>query len=85
VSVAVSSGRFLHGGERLFFAPRVVPEKSKQSPLVRGNACRGTVTSVQTKSPQWMTTGNLFFRVSEVAAIMTAVIRSMSSVMRKGK
>jgi hypothetical protein len=37
------------------------------------------------KSPQWMMTGNLFFRVSEVAAIMTAVIRSMSSGMRKGK
>ena len=85
MSVVVSSGRFPHGGERLFFAPRVVPEKSKQFPSVRANVCRGTVTSVQTKSPQLMTTGNQFFRVSEVAAIMTAVIRSMSSVMRKGK
>jgi hypothetical protein len=85
VSVAVSSGRFLHGGGRLFFAPRAVPEKSKQFPSVRGSVCRGTVTSGQTKSPQWMTTGNLFSLVSEVAAIMTAVIRSMLSVMRKGK
>ena len=85
MSVAVSSGRFLRGGGRLFFAPRAVPEKFKQFLPVKASATRGRVTSVQTKSPQWMTTGNQCFRVSEVAAIMTAVIRSMSSVMRKGK
>jgi hypothetical protein len=62
-----------------------VPEKSKQFLPVKASATRGRVTSLQTKSLQLMMTGNLFFRVSEVAAIMTVAIRSMSSVMRKGK
>ena len=85
MSFAVSSGRFLHGGGRLFFAPRVVPEKSKQFLLVKASVTRGRVTTVPTKSPQWMMTGNQCFQVYGHVRKMTAVIRSMSSVMRKGK
>jgi hypothetical protein len=73
------------GEGRLFFAPRVGREKSKQFPSVRGSVCRGTDISGRMRSRRLMMTGNLFSLVSEVAAIMTAVILSMLSDMRKGK
>jgi hypothetical protein len=86
VSVVVISGRSPRGGGRLFFAPRVVPEKFTRShSVVTGSVTRGRDILGLTKSLRWMMMGKQCFRASEVAAIMTVAIRSMLSVMRKGK
>jgi hypothetical protein len=85
VNVAALNGMCLAGGAKLFCALHVVQEKCKQFLSVTANVSRGQDILGLTRSPRLMMTETLCFRVSEVAGIMIAVIRSMLSDMRKGK
>jgi len=85
VSVAVLSGMSILFDVKQLFASRAGQQKCKQFTLLSmGNVFRGRVTSQQTRLRLWMTSGTLFFLVSEVAVILTAVITSTLSDMRRG-
>jgi hypothetical protein len=85
VSVAVMSGVFPRGGERLFSARLVGLEGFRRSRLTRVSVFRGMAGSLRMKRHRWMMMGNLCSLVSEVAAIMTVSMWHTLSDMRKGK
>lgn len=85
MSVVVTGGLFPRGEGRLFSARRVGPVRCKQShSRMTVSVTRGLGISQQMRLHRWMMTGNRFFLVSEVAGIMTAVMFSTLSDMRKG-
>jgi hypothetical protein len=85
VNVAALNGMCLAGGANAFCVPRVGHEKFKLFLSVTANVFLGQDILGLTRSPRLMMMETLCFRVSEVAGIMIAVIRSMLSDMRKGK